>query len=670
MLPINLEAYAVAARWRELPEELVARDFQATCKDERFPGAVLPAVDTDGKVLWYGAAGSGSEWRQLRSLLQAYVGRTITDFTGESTSPDLTRSVEKFLQDAGVYAFARITPGDRCLEFAIHALDRLRMALKLRPTSGQRVPEPTSAILARLEMSLAAGARDDALRLLTKLRSELRLDTLNLHFLEVRIHSAFREWNELANAEWFGPLCLVRKPAAVASAMLEALWHARLARIEDQPDQLATEYREKVQMLARPLLAQISGQLHPATIQKLLALEAATIGAPSNSGVVAELLSQGANAQELLEQAADAPSSLRIAEAREAIGALPEAARETLVHSAAGSRALAELGALSEPTPTDWIAWLNSLPEPRFETATAVAREGATAWMTYGEFSAQQAGLLSHRLLEVGFGNDLAHERLIDSLPSLVRWVKEDVEYPRAVLQGVYGALLQLLALLERRDASTRDAAADLLDAFLTCGCTAAEYGRLLSDFRLLIDQGAGESSVYWLIDVAAILLHHPSPDVNARLVLLNLVLDSIQPLLAGLTPGQRASYNRISSSASWPTLPTPVSKREFTGADVLAGKSIAVYTLTESAGRQAELALQAMAPNVRVELAHDHVGSQRLVRLSREADVFVLTSASAKHAATDCILANRGKKTLLYASGRGFSSIVRAVEEYAQRGD
>jgi hypothetical protein len=41
------------------------------------------------------------------------------------------------------------------------------------------------------------------------------------------------------------------------------------------------------------------------------------------------------------------------------------------------------------------------------------------------------------------------------------------------------------------------------------------------------------------------------------------------------------------------------------------------------------------------------------------------MVAASAKHAATDCIVANRGKRTLLYAAGRGFSSIIRVVEEF-----
>jgi len=50
---------------------------------------------------------------------------------------------------------------------------------------------------------------------------------------------------------------------------------------------------------------------------------------------------------------------------------------------------------------------------------------------------------------------------------------------------------------------------------------------------------------------------------------------------------------------------------------------------------------------------------------LAENADLFVLTSLSAKHAATDFIRDHRSKLPLLYAQGRGFSSILRAVEDH-----
>lgn len=670
MLPINLEAFGRAANWSRLPPALLARDLQTTVVDERFPGAVLPALNADGRVQWYVATKTHSQWRQLSPLLVAYIGRTVTDFVGKTTEPDPRVPADQMLIESGVSVFARFTPGARCGEFAIQALERLRMAIARRTTSAASLPEPTSRLLTRLEMSLVAGARTDALRLFEQLQAELRLDTLNLHFLEVRIYAAFREWQAMVESEWFAPLCHARKPAVVAAAMLEALWYARLAAFEGNVGRLEAEYRDWVQSLARPLIRQTAHLNQADLLDRFRRLDSGEFTFDHVNVELAQVgpdhVTKGVVAQELLEQAVDASSIQTLTLARNAIETLPAESRAKLLNSSAARRALAEVKTLGQPLPTSWLEWLRTLSDPNFDGSAEIAREGVVAWSIRESVGREQVELLEEELLRIAVEGGVACDRLVEALPFLMRWVKDDSSYPRPAFRGLYEAVLQLFSVLERRDSSAREAAADVLDAVLTIGSTAGEYRRCLSDFSVLIDEGAGASSVYWLIDVAAMLLHHTCPDTNARLVVLNRILDSIQPLLAGLTVGQRATYNRIASSASWPEVPGSA-ESDPAFASQLTGKTIAIYTLTESAGRQAEIALNSMFENLRVELAFDQVASPRLVRLSREADVFVLASASAKHAATDCIQANRGKKILLHAAGRGFSSIVRVVEEYIQ---
>jgi hypothetical protein len=96
----------------------------------------------------------------------------------------------------------------------------------------------------------------------------------------------------------------------------------------------------------------------------------------------------------------------------------------------------------------------------------------------------------------------------------------------------------------------------------------------------------------------------------------------------------------------------------------VLEGKMVALYTLTESAGRQASEALAEAFPSVRIELTSDHVCTPRLKALAHEADLFVVATASAKHAATDCIQRHRAANLrTAYAAGRGATSTLRAVK-------
>jgi hypothetical protein len=655
MLPLDLRAFSIAARWRELPAEVDPMELARTVEDPAFPGAILPAAGPNGVLYWYAAATSGTEWRLLQPLLLAYVGPTLTTFSGQMSPLRADVPAEQLLVKSGISTGARLVPGEKCERLAAHALGRLRRAVASRPAGASGTVVSTPQLLARLEMCVAAGDRPGAIKHLEVLRAERRIDTLNAHFLEVRILSTFRAWRELVDKEWFSELAIARKPSAVARAMLEALWYAYLDDVASDLGTLRVRYQASVRPLARSLIGQVS-DVDDSVLTQLKALEAAPTPVA---------LPPAPAAQELLDQAAEAPGLRRTSQARVAIAALPQEDRNTLIESAAGQRALAEVGPLNELAPTNWVGWLQMLSDRRFAHAMPVAQEAVSQWPAAG-ITLEQAAPIAHGLIEVGLSEGLGHDRLLECIPWLVSWVKNDPGYPRRPLRDVYTALLGLFALMESRGQSERDAAADLMDACLTLGVTAEGYRQLLADFRTMIDAGAGESSIYWLIDLAAILLQHPAPDPDQRLAFLNTLLNSFQSHLRLLTRGQRAAYNRVAAGASWPALPPPLETDTAPGLGALRGQSVAIYTLTESAGRQAEIAIKEQEPRISVDLAHDHVASPRLARLARDADVFVLTAAAAKHAATDCILANRGHRPLLYAPGRGFSGIVRVLEAYA----
>lgn len=115
------------------------------------------------------------------------------------------------------------------------------------------------------------------------------------------------------------------------------------------------------------------------------------------------------------------------------------------------------------------------------------------------------------------------------------------------------------------------------------------------------------------------------------------------------------------------PAEETPDSEKDHFAA--LAGKRVAVYTLTERAGRQFKQVLEGRAAGVSVALCYDQDGSKRLKQQARQADLFVVVTASAKHAATDFIEANRPTELpTLRPSGKGAASMLRAVRDYLER--
>ena len=65
----------------------------------------------------------------------------------------------------------------------------------------------------------------------------------------------------------------------------------------------------------------------------------------------------------------------------------------------------------------------------------------------------------------------------------------------------------------------------------------------------------------------------------------------------------------------------------------------------------------------IEVRLNHDKVGSDALRVLAKQADIFIMATASAKHAATHFIEQHRPKETLLVRpAGKGSASMIRAL--------
>jgi hypothetical protein len=140
------------------------------------------------------------------------------------------------------------------------------------------------------------------------------------------------------------------------------------------------------------------------------------------------------------------------------------------------------------------------------------------------------------------------------------------------------------------------------------------------------------------------------------------------RPRLSGL---QRTAVAHLARELGWTLQSFGITREQNGSEDVtrkIEGLRIAIYSLTESSSRQAKVAIEELAPTAVVDCNADHGGTVRLRALAENADLFVVTWLSAKHAATDFIREHRGGRPLLYAQGRGFSSILRAVEDHVRR--
>lgn len=324
--------------------------------------------------------------------------------------------------------------------------------------------------------------------------------------------------------------------------------------------------------------------------------------------------------------------------------------------------------------PTDWCSWLDYLDmhDGRYGTHE-IARRAADEW-SVTEFLSQ-AGAAEQLAAKLGQSRSQAAEHVLrDCLPHLLAFFQKDPSWPNPALKAVYRHLIDLLFFSTEGGRADLVVFNELLDAALTLGAAgAAEYGELITYLSELWARFAAPATLDWAIDTLAILVAHPCPDAAARRSFFVAILDRLTAFLRHVEPEHWALLRLIAADLSEtdlldqyaPAAAAPVVAAEDPLA-ALSDMSVAVYTLTENAGKQFKAVLESRTPGVRITLCHDLVATSRLKQAARQADLFLVATGSATHAATACIAANRPEeKPTLYPSGKGAASLLRAVRDY-----
>jgi hypothetical protein len=213
-----------------------------------------------------------------------------------------------------------------------------------------------------------------------------------------------------------------------------------------------------------------------------------------------------------------------------------------------------------------------------------------------------------------------------------------------------------------------------LLEAILDSGATAKVYDDAVQTCVEIWKTFGGIYTLDWALETLDILASRPTPARHARDRFFEAVLSSFQKDHRRVTSdqwdifswlsndlGRGNDFDAIRPAKSGTGTPGTTSDKD---RESLAGQTVAIYTLTQSAGERAKKMILQMFSGVDVQFTNELVGSTSLKALSRRADWFIVATRSAKHAATEFIKDARppGKSELLYPSGKGASSIVSAL--------
>jgi hypothetical protein len=318
--------------------------------------------------------------------------------------------------------------------------------------------------------------------------------------------------------------------------------------------------------------------------------------------------------------------------------------------------------------PTSWLAWLTRVGDPTFTNALEVARLGAEEWLIGNQDSdptyvqALLAGISGAQC------DRLATERTAQALPFIVASIRRDPGFPSPALAHVYANLVTLLALGTSRGGTVYDSSQILIEGLLAVGLDPGDYRALIADAEELAGEGLGVDMIFWTLEVIEAFMRSAAPDAVAREAFVHRMLARVTRLRTRLSSLQRNAVTRLEEEFGWKTEPIKLVAEQPLPDDFasrLSHKKVAIYSLSEGASRQAKVALEAAAPGIEVDCNADYVGTPSLRALAKNSDIFIIAWAAAKHSATDFIREHRGGRTLLYAQGKGFSSLLRAIEDH-----
>ena len=238
----------------------------------------------------------------------------------------------------------------------------------------------------------------------------------------------------------------------------------------------------------------------------------------------------------------------------------------------------------------------------------------------------------------------------------------------------MYESLFVVIAVDDQVSLPQVSALLKVVDVRLQLGVTIADYRELLAQLSSAINAVDTPAVATIALESIEVVIAAASPAPSERQAFLIAVAAVFQRWYRRIDKADFVLLRHFAEElgvADAVTQPEPErgesdSRSEW---DDLDGKRVSLYSLQESALRRAALVVSELCPGARVTTFHDHVGSPSLRTASTTADVFVLATGAAKHAATTFIEAHRPSGSItLYARGQGSASLVGALRERLQR--
>ncbi|MCZ4552236.1 hypothetical protein [Gordonia rubripertincta] len=298
-----------------------------------------------------------------------------------------------------------------------------------------------------------------------------------------------------------------------------------------------------------------------------------------------------------------------------------------------------------------WLEWVNRLDA---DQGLPLDGDQALSWPPAWQVDADLADAI-----------DALPEVATDDLLSGVTALLEADELDRPAAHTA-AALVRRYLVAERFSPFDLGAICALLEIFLRSGPRPEAYRELLGDVRDFADRWVAVGNATRAIDLADVVVCGPAVDTVTRTNFVTALLSPLNQQKRRLPQSLRQLAGLLTSDIEleydW-TVAASETDEPPGNRNTVSGR-ILLYSLDTGALTRVKKTIDLQWPNVKVEISSAMDGNASLKQHARNADLIVLATRRATHAATGFITENARGALIRYPDGSGSASLLRSVED------
>lgn len=581
---------------------------------------------------------------RMRPLLEAAVAHHWCPFDGRVAPLKAEDPIDAAILDlVGPGTTYLLRPTPQTATPAYTALKRLVDTLRDQPLRRPNLVRPIGRMLREFELALATGSADTSAEILHEIETLGGISHENLAYLQIRRLARLGQDDALLTHGSLPTIVYSEPPLLVREAVLAAWARANLTLpliVEHLPGAVAAL------STAQPDIAMlVDTRLANASDPDALAVGAVAAVARGDTDLATAIAATGTISSDVISgprqqtQAAPPTEQSTVAETE------PEVTADVAV-----SDTDAEAGVVDQPPTLDsWLAWTEQLDTSHASEPTLdQAQEWSPAWTVDTELADAIDAL-----------PQMATDTLLSSVATFLD--TDDLNHPA---MKTAAALLGHYLVAERFSPNDLGAICALLEIVLRAAPPVALYRGTLEDLRSYSSQWVAASTAARVLDIADVVASGPHSDPDTRAAFVAALLSPLHHLQHRLSPALRGLASLIAGDVE---LDLAWIDQQVDGADEISNSAIRgqilLYSLDEGCLARVQKAVGLQWPNIGVHTSSDKVGRPALRQHARNADLVVLATRRAAHAATGFITDAASKALIRYADGSGSASMMRAIE-------